>query len=385
MASNSEPEVTKERPDPTPRPTELVKDYLHGRLRIYRELAELQKWGWESKTADTYFQKLQKSADGADLGERTRFFQLMQRIGDELQRVTSALSVQLTQGSEPAILDLCMAPGGFSMAALKHNPNAILHGISLPQPQGGHQLLIPDWENNPKIAVDFRDITMFAVEMGLAADLSDIPANHPDRSAFSSDRPFQGMEFDLVLCDGQVLRTHPRLGYREKCEELRLLTSQLVLALQRVRHGGTIILLLHRLDSWRSVALMHAFAAFSDIRLFKPRSGHAMRTSFYLIARNVRPSARSALEAVAAWKEQWKASTLGENRESDEEAADNASDDTVNAVMGMFGPRVTQLAVPVFSIQATALRKAPFMGSKTSGGKGSLRTGGSRLEGARWR
>lgn len=396
----------KGRPDPTPRPTELVQGYLHQRIQKYRELAELQKqvgiypiiWcaslgcllidlykGWESKKADTYFQTLQKKADHANLEERTRFLQLMQRIGDELHRVTSALSVRLIQGSGPAILDLCMAPGGFSMAALRHNPNATLHGISLPQSQGGHPLLIPDWENNPKITVDFRDITMLAVEMGLAADLSDIPASHPDRSAFSPDRPFQGMEFDLVLADGQVLRTHPRLSYRDKCEELRLLTSQLVLALQRVRHGGTIVVLLHRIDSWRSVRLMHTFAAFSNIQLFKPRTGHAIRTSFYLVARNIRPSAPSALEAVAAWKEQWKASTLEEKLESDQEAADTASDDMVNDVMDTFGPTLARLAVPVFSIQVAALRRAPFMGGNTGKNKGYLRAGGSRHEGARWR
>jgi hypothetical protein len=43
MASNSEPEVMKGRPDPTPRPTELVHGYLHQRIQKYRELAELQK------------------------------------------------------------------------------------------------------------------------------------------------------------------------------------------------------------------------------------------------------------------------------------------------------------------------------------------------------
>jgi len=230
MASNSEPEVMKGRPDPTPRPTELVQGYLHQRIQKYRELAELQKqvgiypiiWcaslgcllidlykGWESKKADTYFQTLQKKADHANLEERTRFLQLMQRIGDELHRVTSALSVRLIQGSGPAILDLCMAPGGFSMAALRHNPNATLHGISLPQSQGGHPLLIPDWENNPKITVDFRDITMLAVEMGLAADLSDIPASHPTDRRSRQTVPSKAWSLTLSLLMGRSCERTP--------------------------------------------------------------------------------------------------------------------------------------------------------------------------------
>ncbi len=39
---------------------------------------------------------------------------------------------------------------------------------------------------------------------------SAIPASHPDAGSFSSDRPFLDQQFDLVFCDGQVLRTHER-------------------------------------------------------------------------------------------------------------------------------------------------------------------------------
>ena len=379
--------VTKEPTDPTPRPTELIKQYLQQHLEIYRELAELQKQvclrittlcsvlsagfssyfesthvpsqGWESKEADAYFQKLQQSADNANSKGRARFFKLMRYIGAQLNAVTSALNIKPAQSQVPAILDLCMAPGGFSMAALDRNHNASLRGISLPQSQGGHEILIPDWETDSRIEIDFRDITMLAVEMGIS-DLSEILPSHPDAPAFSSDRPFQGMEFDIVLCDGQVLRTHPRHSYRENCEALRLLTSQLVLALQRVRPDGTVVILLHRVDSWRSVALLHMFEAFADIRLFKPRNGHAMRTSFYLVAKHVQPRCAAAQKAVVVWKEQWKAATFGGGGGGDE-APDSASDDTVNAVLDEFGWRLSKLARPVFAIQAEALRNAPFM------------------------
>ena len=164
--------------------------------------------------------------------------------------------------------------------------------------------------------------------------------------------------------------SHCRIRHREKCEALRLLTSQLVLALQRVRPGGTVVILLHRLDSWRSVALLHRFAAFARIRLFKPRHGHTMRTSFYLVAQNVQPRCAAAQRAVGAWKEQWKAATFGGDGGGDE-APDTASGDMVNSVLEDFGSRLIRMAAPVFAIQAEALRNAPFMkgnaGEETAG------------------
>lgn len=71
-----------------------------------------------------------------------------------------------------------------------------------------------------------------------------------------------------------------------------------------------VLLLLHRLDSWRSVALLHTFAAFAEVALFKPRCGHAMRTSFYMVARDVRPECAAAREAVRVWQGQWQAATV---------------------------------------------------------------------------
>lgn len=297
-------------------------------------------------------------------------------IGSELDKATAALDIKAATWppSAPAILDLCMAPGGFSRAALNRNPNASLRGISLPVSQGGHEMLIHNWESDWRIKIEFRDITMLAIEMGLPS-LSAIPPNHPDLPSFSAARPFHGMHFDLVLCDGQVLRTHPRQAYRAKCEATRLLTSQLVLALQRIRPGGTLVLLLHRLDSWPSVALLHTFAAFANVTLFKPRQRHAMRTSFYLVAKNVRPEGVAAREAVAVWQEQWKAATFSFEEEGRPwlELLEAASEATVKAVLDEVGPMLIEMGEEVFAIQAGALRNASFM--KNAGGESGVDSG----------
>jgi len=136
----------------------------------------------------------------------------MRSIGLELNAATSGLTINRAHKPHHAILDLCMAPGGFSAAALHRNPAAIVRGISLPPGRGGHDMLLKNWSDihpDAKIFVDFRDITLLAEEMGVP--LRSIPPEHPDAQLFSSDRPFHSEgKFDLVFCDGQVLRTQER-------------------------------------------------------------------------------------------------------------------------------------------------------------------------------
>jgi hypothetical protein len=169
--------------------------------------------GWENEAGDAYFQNQRKCADHADARTKVGFFRLMRTIGLELHDATSALTISSNGNSRPAILDLCMAPGGFSSAALHLNQSAYLRGVSLPPSQGGHDMLLKEhWSTTDPdagIYISFRDITLLADEMGTPA--SSIPVSHPDAASFSSDRPFLNHKFDLVFCDGQVLRTHERL------------------------------------------------------------------------------------------------------------------------------------------------------------------------------
>lgn len=136
-------------------------------------------------------------ADGC--GEQTAayFYRLMKAIDEELNRATGAFEVP----RRPVrILDLCMAPGGFLATALGRNPGASAVAFSMPPASGGHEVLLPRGE-----AVDLRlvDITMLADDMGAGA----IPAGRFEPRQLAADQLF-----DLVLCDGQVLRTHACAG-----------------------------------------------------------------------------------------------------------------------------------------------------------------------------
>ena len=95
-----------------------------------------------------------------------------------------------------------------------------------------------------------------------------------------------------------------------------------------------------------------------------------MRTSLYMVARDVRPECAAAREAVGVWQGQWKAATFAVGGDDGvrmgEEVLDTVSDDTVKAVLDGFGPTLVRVVEELFAIQADALRKAPFM--KNAGG-----------------
>jgi 23S rRNA U2552 (ribose-2'-O)-methylase RlmE/FtsJ len=286
-----------------------------------------------------------------------------------LNSATEALNIKSIANDTPMILDLCMAPGGFSSAASKANPRAKLRAITLPTEQGGHPVILPT--DGDKVAVEYRDITLLAGVMGVSAH--EIPPDHPDAANFCHDVPFADFNFDLVFCDGQVLRTHEqhRQSYRERHEATRLLSSQLVLAFQRIREGGTLVVLLHRVEQWATAQLLWTMSQVADIQLFKPRRIWGKRGSFYLVAENVRPHCPEAERAVRRWKDAWRWTTFGLPRASypaenedrlnlvaNEE--DAVSDEAVGDLLRKFGLRLIHIGRPVWQIQLEALRRAPW-------------------------
>ena len=153
-------------------------------------------------SGDEYFQKQRKIADDADLRVSRGFFNLMQRIGDEMQKSTGVMSL----ANPGKILDLCMAPGGYSASVLKFNPQASISGATLPEMLGGHKLFVRDRFRGAPIRVWQGDLTSLIGDMGIVN--IDIPDEHPDFGKFQKDEVWAGEQFDLVFCDGQVLRNH---------------------------------------------------------------------------------------------------------------------------------------------------------------------------------
>jgi hypothetical protein len=285
---------------------------------------------------------------------------MTKQIAEEMQAKTTALTPGDLGLHTFQALDLCMAPGGFTWGTLEYNPDAVAFGITLPPEIGGYR----NWMTLPAEHVKFMDITMLASEFGIET----ISKSHPDYSLFLAERPFVDQGFQLIFCGGAVLRTHERADYRQKFERTRLTTSQLILAMQRIVPGGTMVVLLRRPEAWDVVHLLYQFSSFANIQLFKPQKKHAIRSTFYLVAKNIQPEVESAKAALEEWKKSWSRATFGGNGGTGEEDPEMDAD-TVKEVLDNFGPKLIELATPLWKIQAHALKRQDFTKARNAGSK----------------
>ena len=295
--------------------------------------------------------KKNRNADKPNEKDERYFYDMMKKIGREMHECTGAFRVKST--SQPHILDMCMAPGGFLATALNRNPGCKAVGFSLPISQGGHKLRLVD----SRVTVKILDLTMLAADMGVTD--KEVPAEHTDAHNFHLTSQFEnGVVFDLVLCDGNVLHLRDQPAIRAH-EARRLRLSQLVLALERVREGGTMVVLLHKVDGWDSVQMLYTFRQFSRVRVFKPRMGHAKQSSFYMVAMDIRVGCLECVRAIERWKALWKVATFGtEERYLEVESMDEPD---VHTVLREFGPELARLGKEAWKIQAEALEQAPFI------------------------
>lgn len=272
----------------------------------------------------------------------------MARNAEELNEATNEFKIaRAATGDDPqSIVDFCMAPGAFLNAALLANPGSRALAFTLPVDKGGHEVLLPAKDSTN---IYYVDINHLAGDMGVV----DIPEGHEEAYEFLTRRLTEGKRsFDLALCDGQVLRTHPRPSYRDRREAHRLGSVQLTLALEHLKEGGTMIVLLHNVERWQNIRLLQLFSKISNVQLFKPGRFHSIRNSFYMVASDVQVLQSEAIEAVKGWKGAWKAATFG----SDEdflEAFENGI--TVQQTLDEFGDALIEMGTKIWKIQADAL------------------------------
>lgn len=328
------------------------------------ELTNPPSQGWNATEGDTHFRKQREAADNKSDEQEEIFHSLHLKIGDEM-RLSGAFDVEGLEHANINALNLCMAPGAYTSAMLKQYPDASVCGITLPVRSGGHKMIIPYGPKDARVNVKFLDITMLLHEFSTKS--FNIPNNHPDAANFITSSPFNGQVFELVLCDGQALRTHERAKYRETMREARrLLAAQLIFGMARMKQGGTFVILLHKAEAWDTMCLLKSFCSFAKVTLFKPESAHRQRSTFYLVAKDVQSTSTEAGTFTNSWRQVWTAATFGgeEGIGSDPAMPDDAD---VDALLHRFGPGLIHLARRTWSIQAEALDHShwiPGSGSK---------------------
>ncbi|KAJ5465265.1 uncharacterized protein N7458_000951 [Penicillium daleae] len=227
-----------------------------------------------------------------------------------------------------------MAPGGFSATAKKYLPGAVVDAVTLPSGDGGFEVIDKEVCQN----IEYADIMMYARKMAFEEDIS---SKHPDHSKFQKGRPFLGNLYDIVICGGVVGKSHQGEPYREKPKGFDLVATP---------------------ESWDTVCILNAFNQFSDVQLYKHPRIHAIKPSFYLIAKNVNLEHPVARTSISYWKDLWKYLTFKEFTNIAEPISTQygRDDDFVGKIKDNFGPRFLEMIRPVWRMQDEALRKASF-------------------------
>lgn len=319
------------------------------RLGLCEQLLTPLLQGWDNPEGDKYFERQRKLGDDANPDTTKIFFGMMNRVGNKMQQATGVFSLT---SKRPTMLALGFAPGGFVGEALKVNPNIQVVGVTLPIKENGVESLV----RSPRLDLIQADVTMLAVDLGVPLD--EISADHPDAKRFLKRAIRPRQQFDLVTCEGGVLRTHQIASYRENREAHRLKASQLAIALARVKPGGSMIVLMHKAETWNSLSLFYKFSKFSKVRLFKPEVEHQHRSSFYMIATSIATQSEAAQNAVKQWTTEWKTATFGTDEDYTKECKGNALD--VDEVLKEFGESWVDLCREVWARQIKGLERNSF-------------------------
>ncbi|KAF2432650.1 hypothetical protein EJ08DRAFT_573846, partial [Tothia fuscella] len=160
------------------------------------------------------------------------------------------------------------------------------------------------------------DITLLHDEFGAAKE--QIPLSHGDIDNFKEGRAFTDHRFDLVVADGHVLdeQNHPQYHYRPKdIKYYQLTAAKLVIGLNRIKSGGTFVLvrMAHESNAWETFKLITAFQEFCEeggVKIFKPTKAHKRNSSFYVVAKGVQPGHPAARALVEHWTRIWRWSTF---------------------------------------------------------------------------
>ncbi|KAF7977153.1 hypothetical protein HWV62_4571 [Athelia sp. TMB] len=325
--------------------------------------------GWDDGRMDKHFVEQRQTADTAGPNSPLNFvwFRKMKDIFREIDRKSGCIpNLQRLN-----FLDLGCCPGGFSSYVLNQHKASRGFGISLPLSQGGHKFLLEEHLQS-RYTVMFTDLTYFTLgpsDSSLSTLESSLTPNHLPTNN-QNPPPLQSLppqikngNFSLVILDGHLLRTQE--GVRS-WEYDRLLIAQLIIGLQGLKLGGTLVVKLSRPDAVRTAKLLYMLDGLSEaggLVTCKPRSMHASRGTFYAVARNVGHGQIPVADMLLGLRKLWQDLTFGGTEgcgrfleEADLDFIVTTEDLVGSSTRDGYLCRLVELARDVWVGQAEALR-----------------------------
>ncbi|KAF8532277.1 hypothetical protein JB92DRAFT_3138452 [Gautieria morchelliformis] len=145
-------------------------------------------------------------------------------------------------------LDVGCCPGGYSKYMLKTFPNVRGVGISLEEQHGGYPLRI-GWKESDRYEMHWGDLSFYDICRPASSP-------HPRDDLPSLPLPFGPNGFQLVILDAHR-RPLPGQEATSLREYDRLLMSQLIVGLQCVDPGGTLIITLKDVACLRTAQILY--------------------------------------------------------------------------------------------------------------------------------
>ncbi|KAF8910904.1 hypothetical protein CPB84DRAFT_1842180 [Gymnopilus junonius] len=250
--------------------TRLSTALIESGAVVLRQLLELKDKGWKNESAERHFHNQRQTADNASPNLNAIWFGRMKGV---LREIDQQLDCVPSYGALE-FLDLGCCPGGFSSHVLDKNHDATGYGISLPVVDGGHEFTLEHYHRS-RFELMYQNLTYYQLS----------PSNLDDPRLQNLPSEITSPTFDLVLLDGHQLRTQSSALPWDKD---RLLISQLIISLEAVKEGGTIVAKLPLPHRPISAKILHLFKILSsEVLAWKPKSMHGNRGTFYAVAKGI--------------------------------------------------------------------------------------------------
>ena len=297
-------------------------------------------------------------------------------MAQEIEGATGFLSSMRPQNPHSVLVKPARAlhigsePWGLSFLFLNLNPRSRVDGLKLPHESDGNpsplgkglELLGMRRQLLGALTVTSTDVTRHSLFLPHSKHL---PMDFPDKSAFDSNPPLpphmrslptetSDRVYSVVFCD-YIHIFNTSYSHVRKWESGRLIVSQLILGLSFIKPGGSILVSLRHLECWNTFATIYKFTKFSTVSLYKLTCHHAIRSGFFLLARNVQPEQEECKGWIEELKRAWYQMSF-EGPHGFGEAVNAGEGLGVDEILNEWGEDFLVMGENVWSRQRDALR-----------------------------